>query len=202
MKEFWEENFKDKQTMWGEAPAPSALFARDYFVEKDVKNILIPGIGYGRNAQPFLEAGMSVTGIEISQTAIDLAKEKLSLDIPIHHGSVSDMPFDDKSYDGIFCYCVIHLLDEESRIKLIKDCYAQLQSGATMIFTAISKNASSYGKGEKIGDDRFAQHKGAQIFFYDEDSIKREFDQYGLIEFHEVEESSGMKFFNIVCHKV
>jgi len=29
-----------------------------------LKNILIPGIGYGRNARIFLEQGMAVTGIE------------------------------------------------------------------------------------------------------------------------------------------
>lgn len=48
-----------------------------------VKNILIPGIGYGRNAQVFRENGMSVTGIEISQTAIDLAKKHFGDDLTI-----------------------------------------------------------------------------------------------------------------------
>lgn len=77
MPEFWEEAFKDKQEMWGLEPAKSTVLAKDFFVEHKIKNVLIPGIGYGRNAKIFLENGMKVTGIEISQTAIDLAKSIL-----------------------------------------------------------------------------------------------------------------------------
>lgn len=83
MAEFWETNVQDKQMMWGEGPALSALFARDYFLKKGVTNVLIPGVGYGRNAKPFIDAGMTVTGIEVSQTAIDLARSRMELDITI-----------------------------------------------------------------------------------------------------------------------
>ncbi|UZJ63887.1 hypothetical protein OKW96_15930 [Sphingobacterium sp. KU25419] len=51
MIEFWEEAFKDKQEMWGLNPAKSTVLTKDFFVENGVKNVLIPGIGYGRNAQ-------------------------------------------------------------------------------------------------------------------------------------------------------
>lgn len=67
MTEFWEEAFKDKQEMWGLEPAKSTILTKDFFVENKVKTVLIPGIGYGRNAQIFSDNGMSVTGIEISQ---------------------------------------------------------------------------------------------------------------------------------------
>ena len=207
MTEFWETNFKDKQVMWGEEPTLSTLFARDYFLKQNAKSILIPGIGYGRNAKPFLDIGMTVTGIEISQTAINLAKSKMELSILIHHGSVSDMPFDDKKYDGIFSHALIHLLDEHGREKFIQDCYAQLAFGGSMIITAISTKASSYGKGTEIGINRYEQHGGAQIFFYDEDVIHREFDQYGLVEIREIVEpneknpSADIPFLTAICQK-
>lgn len=205
MAEFWEENFKDKKMMWGEAPTQSALFARDYFKKREVQNVLIPGIGYGRNARPFLEAGMDVTGIEISQTAIDLAKGQMGLDIAIYHGSVSDMPFDEETYDGIFSYALIHLLDGEHRQKFIRDCYAQLASGGVMIITAISMKSPSYGKGTEIGPNRYEQHGGAEIFFYDEPAMHQEFGNYGLLEVREIVEPSGnggeIPFFMAICQK-
>lgn len=77
MTEFWEEAFKDKQEMWGLKPAKSTVLTKDFFAEHKIKNVLIPGIGYGRNAQIFIDNGITVTGIEISQTAIDLAKNTL-----------------------------------------------------------------------------------------------------------------------------
>lgn len=75
MTEFWEETFREKKEMWGLEPAKSAILTKDFFVEHKINDVLIPGIGYGRNAQIFIDSGMNVTGIEISQTAIDLAKK-------------------------------------------------------------------------------------------------------------------------------
>src|SRR5690606_5275101 len=106
MTEFWEEAFRNKKDMWGFEPAKSTLLINDFFMEQNVKNILIPGIGYGRNAQIFRDHGMTVTGIEISKTAIDLAHKHFGSDLIIYHGSVTEMPFDEKQYDGIYCYAL------------------------------------------------------------------------------------------------
>jgi SAM-dependent methyltransferase len=201
MTEFWEENFKDKQKMWGEGAAPAAVIASDLFRERELKKVLIPGIGYGRNAVPFLKKGMEVTGIEISETAINLAKEEMGIDALIYHGSITDMPFDSEMYEGIFCYAVIHLLNEEERNKLISDCYNQLIPGGTMIFVAVSTSAPNYGKGTEVGANRFEQHGGAQIYFYDEEIIRGEFTKYGLQEVREVSENE-MSFLMVICIKI
>jgi 2-polyprenyl-3-methyl-5-hydroxy-6-metoxy-1,4-benzoquinol methylase len=199
MPEFWEEAFKDKQEMWGFEPAKSALLTKDFFIEKGVKTILIPGIGYGRNAQLFRDNGIAVTGIEISKTAIELARKHYGTGMKIFYGSVAEMPFDTKLYDGIFCYALIHLLDSKERGKLIYDCYHQLSEGGYMVFTAISKEAHTYGKGKFISKDRYEIHKGVKMFFYDKESIHAEFDKFGLVEITEINES--FPFFLIKCRK-
>jgi SAM-dependent methyltransferase len=187
MTEFWESSFIEKQMMWGFEPSDSAILTKDFFLEKHVQEILIPGIGYGRNAQIFLENGMNVTGIEISKTAIDLARQN-GVHIQIYHGSVTEMPFDNKLYDGIFCYALIHLLNHRERKKFIADCYNQLKPDGHMIFTAVSQKAPMYGQGQQLSKDRFEIMKGVKMFFYDSDSVKREFGPYGLIEFSEIDE--------------
>ena len=208
MIEFWESNFMEKQTMWGFEPADSAIMVKDLFVEEKVEDILIPGIGYGRNAKIFLEDGMNVTGIEISKTAIELARTQNKLDIPIYHGSVTNMPFDSKLYEGIFCYALIHLLNNRERKKFIDNCYRQLKPDGYMIFSTISKKDSLYAKGNLVSKDRFEVIKGVKLFFYDSDSIKREFEKYGLIDFSEIDEPvkfindcPPMKFTMIKCKK-
>ncbi len=197
--EFWESNFVEKQEMWGFEPSRSAVLAKDFFIAKAVKNILIPGIGYGRNAQIFIENGMRVTGIEISKTAIEMARKHYGEEMIIHHGSVCDMPFDNHQYDGIFCYALIHLLDEGERAKLIKDCYDQLTEKGYMIFTAISKKAHTYGQGKAVGKDRYEIFEGLNMFFYDEESIRREFAEAGLFDISEINESHS--FYLIKCCK-
>jgi 2-polyprenyl-3-methyl-5-hydroxy-6-metoxy-1,4-benzoquinol methylase len=188
MKNFWESMFNEEKTTWGFEPSDSAILSNDFFLNEHAKEILIPGIGYGRNAKIFCEHGINVTGIEISKTAIDLAKRISGLNINIHKGSVTEMPFDTKIYDGIFCYALIHLLNQNERKKFLKDCFRQLKPNGYMIFTIVSKKASMYGIGKQLSKDRFEIMDGLNVFFYDSDSVIREFNKYGLIEFFEIDE--------------
>lgn len=197
--EFWESAFGEKQEMWGFEPSKSAVLTKDLFVQKSIKNILIPGIGYGRNAQIFVESGITVTGIEISKTAIEMARKHYGTDMTIHYGSVTDMPFDKNQYDGIFCYALIHLLDAGERAKLISDCYDQLSPNGYMVFTVISKEAKSYGQGKFVSEDRYEIFDGVKMFFYDKESIQAEFHNAGLFETTAVDENQP--FFLIKCKK-
>ncbi|SFC51875.1 Methyltransferase domain-containing protein [Flagellimonas taeanensis] len=199
MTEFWEEAFKAKKEMWGLEPAKSTFLTNDFFIEHNIKNVLIPGIGYGRNAQIFIDSGMTVTGIEISQTAIDLAHEHFGSELKIYHGSVTEMPFDNKLYDGIFCYGLIYLLDKDERKKLIQSCFNQLTENGFMVFTAITKDAQTYGQGTEISKDRFEMFGGVKIFFYDKETIEEEFGETGLFEVTEV--SENYPFYIIKCRK-
>lgn len=199
MTEFWEKAFKDKQEMWGFEPAQSAVLIKDLFVGQGVKNVLIPGIGYGRNAKIFTDNGMSVTGIEISPTAIDIAHNHFGSNLTIYQGSVTEMPFDNKLYDGIFCYGLIYLLDKDERKKLIQDCFNQLAENGIMVFTAITKEAQTYGQGTLISKDRFEMFGGVRIFFYDKETIDNEFMNSGLFDVTEVVEN--YPFYLIKCKK-
>lgn len=185
MAEFWETSFVENQAMWGYEPSDSAILTKNFFVERGIQDILLPGIGYGRNAKIFLDSGIHVTGIEISQTAIGMAREN-GLSIPIFHGSVGEMPFDDRQYDGVFCYALLHLLDKREREKFIQDCYNQLKPSGYMVFTAISKKAPMYGSGKKIDHDYYEIMDGLRMFFYDHESARHEFGQYGLVELSEI----------------
>ena len=208
MTEFWESSFVEKQLMWGAEPSDSAIQAKDFFIAHNVHDILLPGFGYGRNAKIFHDNGIHVTGIEISKTAIALAKAQGANDMTVYHGSVSDMPFDSKLYDGIYCFALIHLLNSSERKQFIKDCYDQLKSGGHMIFVTISKKAPMYGKGKLISKERFETTHGVQLFFYDADSIQEEFGKYGLVEVAEIEEpnkqvqhGAALPFLVITCKK-
>lgn len=208
MSEFWDEMFRKIGTVWSFEPADSALQTSDLFASKKIRNVLIPGIGFGRNTKPFIEKGMHVTGIEISETAIRLAREN-GLKIPIHHGSVAEMPFDDLVYDGIYCYALIHLLNKIERRQFLKNCYNQLGEGGLMVFIAVSKSYTKlYENGKPVSKDRFRIQNGLDVFFYDSASIEREFSPFGLIEYREIEEpvkhlpsEEPMKFWMVVCKK-
>lgn len=208
MAEFWETSFREKQEMWGFEPADSAIATVELFKSQGINKILIPGFGYGRNAGIFVDNGCKVTGIEISQTAIDLAKKHFGDKVKLHHAPVNSMPLDNELYDGIFCYALIHLLSAEERVKLISDCYNQLRPDGYMVFVAISKMDAKYGEGKEIGKDTFESKHGVNLYFYDADSIMDEFGKFGMIEAVEIEEpikymenQIPLKLWQIICEK-
>lgn len=207
MSNFWENAFKEKQMMWGEKPTQIAIETSELFKNLGFKNVLVPGFGYGRNAKAFSDNGIAVSGIEISATALAIAKNSFGSEVKIFHGAVNDMPFDNEKYDGIFCHALIHLLDMADRKKLIDDCYNQLNNHGIMIFTAITKSASTFGIGEQLEKDQFKTNHGVELFFYDDDSIFEEFRDYGLAKAEKVNEpinqnpSLETEFWKIVCCK-
>jgi hypothetical protein len=187
MTEFWESKFKNEGAMWKFEPSDSAIAAVDLFKSHNFRNVLIPGIGYGRNARLFCDNGFDVTGIEISQSAIDLAK-KSGLNCKIHHGSVTSMPFDDQKFDAIFCYALIHVLNKPERKTFLRACYNQLKMGGIMMFIVASIATELYGSGKNLSKDRFEIAKGLKVFFYDSESLIREFSNFGLIDSRDLEE--------------
>jgi SAM-dependent methyltransferase len=188
MKEFWENKFQEIQTMWGLESSDSAIQTSLFFKNNHIGDVLIPGVGYGRNAKAFIDNGIQVTGIEISDSAIKLAKDTFNLDFRIYSGSVTRMPFDDNIYDGIYCYALIHLFNKFERKRFIQNCYNQLRSNGYMIFVAVSVKAGMYGKGRRLSKNRFELSKGLNVYFYDLDSAAIEFKNFGLIDVREYDE--------------
>jgi SAM-dependent methyltransferase len=187
MKEYWESKFKTEGPMWDFLPADSAMEAVKIFEANNLKNILLPGFGYGRNGKLFIEKGFNVTGIEISESAIEIARAN-NINCTIHSGSVTEMPFDNKIYDGIYCYALIHLLNKKERGVFLDSCYKQLRIGGLLIFVVATINTSMFGTGKKLSKNRFKISNGLDVFFYDSSSVVKEFSPCGLIDYKEIEE--------------
>src|SRR5690606_22675076 len=153
------------------------------FQENNFTNILIPGFGYGRNAKIFIENGFDVTGIEISKTAIAIARDYIHGNFELHHGSVGQMPFDNKFYQGIYCYALVHLLNNQARIKFISDCYKQLQAGGIMVFVTLSTKDHRFGEGLHLIESTLQNKLGISLCFDDAKKIEKGFETYCLYEY-------------------
>ena len=75
MENFWETRFQKEGWVWGENPSKTAVHALGVFKKNGVEEVLVPGSGYGRNTKLFSDAGLDVSGYEISATACDMAKK-------------------------------------------------------------------------------------------------------------------------------
>jgi hypothetical protein len=62
-----------------------------------------------------------------------------------------------------------------------------------------------YGQGPRLGDDWYERLPGLPMYFYDADSVRREFAPYGLVESSEINEPAdggvALPFINVFCRK-
>lgn len=62
------------------------------------KTLLDIGCGTGVSAEPFVAAGLQVTGIDPSPYMLDIAAGKLGPRVDLHRGVAENLPFDDNSF--------------------------------------------------------------------------------------------------------
>lgn len=181
MNTFWNDRFLQEGKIWGDTPSRTAACAADRFVRDRVRSVLVPGSGYGRNAVFFHTKGFEVTGIEMSGEALRLAEED-NPGITYHHGSVLDMPFDDRRYDAVYCYNVLHLLCRKEREIFVEKCLDPLAEGGVMFFAVFSEKESSFGKGRMIEENSFESKPGRIVHYYTELDLVAQFPGCSVLE--------------------
>ncbi len=180
MSSFWEERFREEGKIWGDIPSRTAVYAIELFKKTGVHNVLIPGSGYGRNARAFARAGFEVTGIELSSTAVSLARQGSSK-VRYHCGSVLDVPFDNSVYGGIYCFNVLHLFRKNEREAFLQRCREQLEDGGVMFFVVFSDRESSYGTGRMVEENTFESKPGREVHYYSDKDLRNEFRDLEIV---------------------
>ncbi|MFE4100241.1 class I SAM-dependent methyltransferase [Priestia sp. YIM B13484] len=176
MKSYWNNRYEEG-TIWGTIECPSAVLAHQCFEEQLVKNIIVPGCGYGRNSLYFAQKGFKVMGFDISNRAIHYALDqsnKFSLEnLKYKVGSLFNLDFlHDKEFDGVYLSNVIHLFLKEERKQLIEIMTSLLKPGGILALSCISVyDTANYGQGEEIEPNTFMKHKNKLLHFYSEEEL-------------------------------
>ncbi len=188
--EYWEKRFLDGGKIWGEKPSKTAVYALELFKRYDLNKILVPGAGYGRNTKLFTDANLNVVGIEVSESAIDIAK-KFNPKTQFFQGSVLDMPFDDEKYDGIYSCNVLHLFLKDDRISLLKKCNKQLSAKGFAFFVVFSDSESSFGKGKRVEENTYESKPWRPVHYFTENDLKEHFKEFSVKETGEIKDTEN-----------
>ncbi|WP_276357670.1 class I SAM-dependent methyltransferase [Cohnella caldifontis] len=166
---YWNNRFLSQGMIWGQSPSKTVYNAIEIFKSFQVKTVLVPGSGYGRNTKA-LSFSFQVDGIEISHEAVKLAK-----DWDPHSnficGSVLNEPIDGKQYDAIYCYDLLHLFLFEDRIRLIQNCSKRLKPSGIMFFTCFSDEDPHNGVGRMVEEGTFEYVEGKIAHFFTESDL-------------------------------
>ncbi len=186
MENYWDGRYHKEGKIWGDTPSITASYACEAFLKSKVKKLLIPGIGYGRNARVFVNAGLEVEGIEVSGEAVRI----LTGDLPgvkCRLGSVADVSPGSKSYDAIYCFNVLHLLRSDGRRDFLAKCSAALREDGLAYFTAFSEKEGSFGKGREVEPGTFESKPGRPVHYFTDGDLRSHFKDFivldtGLVE--------------------
>lgn len=110
------------------------------------KNVLDLGCGTGRNSNYLAERDNTVTGIEISKTAITLAQERaLEMDLKVNYilGDIgTNYKIDNASIDLILDVTSSNSLDEKGREVYLEETSRVLKSGGYFFVRALCKDGN------------------------------------------------------------
>ncbi len=149
----WEQEYRNpKLVTKNEGPQKDTLNfikflkKKEKFVLKD-KTILDLGCGTGRNSNYLAEFGNNLIGIEISKTALALAKERAknsNVLVDYRLGDIGiEYEIDANSVDVIFDVTSSNSLDERGREIYLKESARVLKSGGYMFVRALCKDGNA-----------------------------------------------------------
>ena len=187
VKEYWDTRYSNEGKIWGDNPSLTANLALSLFQKTSVKNILVPGSGYGRHTAFFARAGYDVTGIEISPVAIDMACQ-YDKSTHFHQASVLEMSSIYGKFDAIYCFNVLHLFLESKRALFIRRCEDRLTQSGLMFFTVFSEKEADYGKGTMVEASTFETRPGRPAHYFTEMDLRSHFARYTIKDIGMIEE--------------
>ena len=195
----WEMEYKKGNPHWAEDKDPSK-FAQEFvdtFRERGLKTILEIGCGNGRDSIFFAHANLKPTCIDVSPSAVKLAKtnfEEANVPVKIQVANAEKLPFEDNEFDGVFSLSVLHSTDLN---KSLKEVFRVLKpKGLAFIYIYGSTQIPTGEEKDIIDLDAYLvllQKVGFKIDdFYSED--EEEFDESGekhklFVSYLEKEES-------------
>jgi len=154
----WEQEYKNSQLVT-KNPEPQKDALRFFkYLKKEEKvelsglNILDLGCGTGRNSNYLALLGNTVTGIDISKTAIDIAKRRANedqLNSKVNYivGDIgASYPFTDSYFDLILDVTSSNSLNEIEREIYIKESFRVLKAKGYMFVRALCKDGDKNAK--------------------------------------------------------
>lgn len=149
-------NYKGQD--WIDKPSLFAETAIKYFPKSG--KILDLGAGQGQDTRFFAEQGYRVISTDISDSALELSKMKISPAIKENitvekHDLTSDLPFPNESFDAVYAHLSLHYFDRDTTTKIFDEIKRVLKSGGVLAFLANSTNDPEYKNGEEIEPDFF-----------------------------------------------
>jgi SAM-dependent methyltransferase len=132
-------------------------------VKRKVERVLDLGCGNGRHAMYFARQGFKAAGIDVSEQAIDWARDwakRERLEIDFRVGDIANLPFADGSFDVVVSHGVLDHVHYETARKAAAEVRRVLRPQGLFYCDLRSTEDFEYGVGERAGKNTFVVSEG------------------------------------------
>jgi len=185
----WDNVTTQKGGRWSPAEPMIRMTARfiqrrtgidSYDVKRPIERVMDIGSGIGNHVMYFAEQGLSAAGIDISESAIDIARERAKqrgLDVELEIGSAERLPWTDDTFDLVVSDGVLdHVRFTEAK-RIIKEVQRVSTPNAYIFLSLRSTIDSECGRGERVEENTYVLDDG-----YEEGMLQHFFDRQHIAE--------------------
>jgi cyclopropane fatty-acyl-phospholipid synthase-like methyltransferase len=186
----WDAEYNKYRQIWGERPSELALEASKRLIRHKGRplRVLDIGCGYGRDSIYVAKSlGFRILGIDISEKAIEMAKENaLKAQATKAEFRLTDFRDLHSYFDAVLVSNLYHLLPPEGRRDLAEHVARLLGPDGVLYMNAISVNDKEhYGVGTPVQGEENNWIDGKYIHLSTEDELRRDFSALNIKELYE-----------------
>jgi ubiquinone/menaquinone biosynthesis C-methylase UbiE len=189
----WELAWKEGRWQELSPPLPAVVEFADHLKNHQASRVLDLGCGAGRHTIVLAKEGFQVTGLDVSETALNDLQGRLDkadiTNVTLVRHEMIELPFVDEYFDGVVCTNVLHHGTINDIRKTVTELYRIMKTGSHSLIVTLSKNDFRYGAGDKLEPDtyRFTEgdEKGITHHFFLENQLRSAFGCFEVEDLRE-----------------
>jgi len=151
--------------------------------------VLDLGCGAGRHLIYVATQGFEAHGIDISETGLNLTKDRLrkqNLEAHIIKCTMNKLPYIDSCFDAVISLHTIYHQKLKGIQETTSEIHRTLKKKGLLLINFLTKGTYSYGKGVKVEENTFVEQEGVERgvlhHFTDDEEIQRLFENFTIID--------------------
>ncbi len=194
-REHWNGVYSNNDAFFGTEMSPFAKMCLEFLKDKGCKDLLELGPGQGRDSLAFVMNGYNLTGLECSNVACGMLKERIP-GMKVRLGDVRDgIDLPEESFDACYAHMVLIMDMTPGDIRrVLKSARNVLRPGGYMMFSVRNTDDPAFGKGVNTHHNVWVNDKGFAVNFLTEEEVRGFVDCFELIKIERFDEGEKRLF--------
>ncbi|MBQ3735898.1 MAG: class I SAM-dependent methyltransferase [Candidatus Methanomethylophilaceae archaeon] len=182
-REHWNDVYSNNESYFGTEMSPFGKMSLEFLKGKDVKDVLELGPGQGRDSLGFVMNGYNLTGLDCSNVACGILKERIP-GMKVRLGDVRDgIDFPPESFDACYAHMVLIMDMTPGDIRrTLKSACKVLRPGGYLLFSVRNTDDPGFGKGVNTHHNVWENEQGFAVNYFTEEEIRSYLTEFEILD--------------------